>query len=642
MSQLITLEELFCDGNEERFFRVPDYQRSYSWGSVHRRDLLQDIEDQMKHGEIHFTGTVVAALPSAAGSPYEIVDGQQRLTSLVLLIARILLQPERLIHEKIPAEGSVQTFRDKFLFRELHPGNIRMRLELNSDTTELFERLVMQQEMPGPDNPPGNKAEQNLLEAARQFDAFIESKSAVELTNILESIIHKLGFLFYAPANNTEVGLMFEVINSRGKPLSELDKVKNFLIYYASRHNMSFLYKEINSAWKDILERLNRADMTTNDDEQMFLQSCWIPFGNPRPRRSEPVYEELKQSVAALDLNSAFNRLSDFLQLLRAASHTFQRLYARHTTFSGHEESRWLESLSFHPRLASALPLVVALYYRENDLHKRTATLKLIEKLNFRYYVAGVASRSDSGQAALFQWAYDYFHGICRETQNAFTTEDLQEEIRKFLRENVWRRRIAKRLILEPDDASDFYNWQGLKFFLASYEQFLCRQKSHSQPLARLLSSRDPEAHNDFHQREHILPRQDQEDISGQQAEFNKRRLGNFVLLREGANKSVSTLPVAYKIRTGYAAAGLKTLYQIDELSGFLDEAEAHVKKKWQREVMRCREERIKYLFDRREEKLVDFALRRWHVPGVDPDGETEVKVDSLGNGPGSTFEIVP
>ena len=156
------------------------------------------------------------------------------------------------------------------------------------------------------------------------------------------------------------------------------------------------------------------------------------------------------------------------------------------------------------------------------------------------------------------------------------------------------------------------------------------------------MSSRDPEAHNDFHQREHILTRQDQEDISGEQAEFNKRRLGNFVMLREGVNKSVSILPVADKIRTGYAVAGLKTLYQIDELRGFLDEAEAYVEKKWQREVMRCREERLKYLFDRREEKLVDFALRRWHVPGADPEGETEVKIDSLENGPGSTFEIVP
>ena len=51
---------------------------------------------------------------------------------------------------------------------------------------------------------------------------------------------------------------------------------------------------------------------------------------------------------------------------------------------------------------------------------------------------------------------------------------------------------------------------------------------------------------------------------------------------------------------------------------------------------------RCRSLFDRREEKLVDFALRRWHVSGADPEGETEVKIDSLENGPGSTFEIVP
>lgn len=644
MSDLITLAELFREDGEDRFFQVPDYQRSYSWETEHRSDLLDDLTDLLKHDATHFTGTIVAARPGERDGAYQVVDGQQRLTSLVLLIGRLLLRLERVGCSGVRSGVTLQQARERFIVDTERVGATRPRLELNSDTTALFRELALKPEIPNEHIPPRNKAETNLLQAARQFDRYLGKREAEPLRELFHAISRRMGFLFYAPRNSTEIGLMFEVINSRGKPLSELDKVKNFLIYYANRHRMPDLHEQVNTAWAGILADLNAVGMTTNDEEQMFLQSCWIPFGDPRARKSGPVYEGLKASVARETPKAAFKLLSAFVGLLRHGAQTFRSLYSRKASEEKTPESLWLERLSFHPRLASVLPLLVALYYREKNADKRAETLELIEKLNFRYYVLGIASRSDSRQSELFQLAHDYFHGDPDVQGNEFPTEVLLERLREFVRTNAELRRVIKNLVLEADESWDFYEWAGLKFFLASYEQSLCKAKHHTKPLPELLSRRDPDVYNDFYHREHIVAQNDDEDIDEASADYIKRRLGNFVLLREGMNKSASDGSAVDKIQQTYAATGMNRLYQVNELKEFLDEAESFVWEKvgWQRNAKGCRDQRLRRLMDKREERLVAFALNRWHVPGADPAHPSAVSVTSVALiVPGATVDRV-
>ncbi|WP_440995027.1 DUF262 domain-containing protein [Arhodomonas sp. SL1] len=632
MSELITLEELFQEHGEDRFFQVPDYQRSYSWENEHREDLLEDISDLLLHDATHFTGTVVAARPDEPDGTYQIVDGQQRLTTLVLLLGRLALRLEALGDSEGVGGIDLEEVRDRFIRSRQRVGATRPRLELNTDTTALFRELCLKSEIPNEHIPPRNKAETNLLQAAHQVDRYLKAYDRERLEALHHAVTRRMGFLFYAPRNGTEIGLMFEVINSRGKPLSELDKVKNFLIYYANRHGMPDLHEQVNKAWAGILTDLNAVGMTTNDEEQMFLQSCWVPFGDPRARKSGPVYEGLKAQVAQESREGGYRRLSAFVRLLRHGAQTFRALYSRKAVSEKTAESIWRERVSFHPRLASVLPLLVALYYRESNGERRAVTLELIEKLNFRYYVLGIASRSDSRQSELFQLAYDYFHGDPNVPGGEFTTESLQERLRAFVRENADRRRMIKNLVLEADESWDFYEWPGLKFFLASYEQSLCESKRHSKPLPELLSRRDPDTYNDFYHREHIVAQNDQEDIDAESADYIKRRLGNFVLMREGTNKAASDGRAVDKIQDTYEATGMNRLYQVQELQEFLDRAEAYVwnERGWKVEAKGCRDQRLRYLMDRREEHLVAFALERWHVPGADPEELPTVRVDSV------------
>ena len=94
MDNVISLDDLF----HKRLFSVPDYQRGYAWGGDQIKDFLDDL-DILAPDRLHYTGTVVLHRRSGtpeqedeSGNTYaqvDIVDGQQRLTTIVLLLDAI-------------------------------------------------------------------------------------------------------------------------------------------------------------------------------------------------------------------------------------------------------------------------------------------------------------------------------------------------------------------------------------------------------------------------------------------------------------------------------------------------------------------------------------------------------------------------
>lgn len=474
MRELISFQQLFRDKTGDRYFRVPDYQRGYSWEQEQRKDLLGDLEELSVHGCQHYTGTIVAAKPSGNGDVYSLVDGQQRMTTLVILIARTLYRLQDLSVDPDP-EMTLSTAWDLFVYRKPQLGQSWWRLTLNGDHNDMFQELLTRRAVSFPRFEPGSKSEGNLRSAVLEFDAYLTQKSASQLQTFFQDIIRKLGFLFYAPADQREIGLMFEVINNRGKQLSELEKVKNYLIYFANRNNLHELQKATNTAWSDILKRLNRIGYTDNQDEQGFLHACWIVFADPRARMSYNVYEGLKERCPPDDPEKGLRFLHAFVEFLRDAAVTMERLFNLGDERSQEPEPPYLERIAHHPALASALPLGLALSQREPDPQCRADTLDLVEKLNFRYYITGIAPRSDSSQGELFRLAHNYYHGNLTGQENVGDdTDELNRQLVEFIRRYAGTRNFVKHLILESDESWDFYSWQGIKFFLASYEQYLC------------------------------------------------------------------------------------------------------------------------------------------------------------------------
>ena len=137
-----TLEHFFTG----KFFRIPNYQRDYSWGIENIDDLLDDIIESIETSTNHYIGTFILAKTNDA-QQYNVVDGQQRLTSLTMILSIA-------IRELADNTGKI-IYEDKFIKSS---GNWKLQL-LNDNS------LYLQKMFNGENPEPETKSQQLLMQA---------------------------------------------------------------------------------------------------------------------------------------------------------------------------------------------------------------------------------------------------------------------------------------------------------------------------------------------------------------------------------------------------------------------------------------------------------------------------------------------
>ncbi|MFH0825425.1 MAG: DUF262 domain-containing protein, partial [Pseudomonadota bacterium] len=234
-----TLGKLF---NDARLI-IPYYQRDYSWEQLNLEDLINDLE--AINASPHFTGQIVVTryeqqpTETINGSSYdkwEVIDGQQRLTTLVVLL--------KAIHDRLAAMnatgGTAQQLlqmkgeiQDSFLFREDFSANICVpKLELNPLCDPYFRRAILDLPHNGPAVDATIRGHRLLAEAKGFFDDFLANKSFDQLQTLYNKVRTQLSFNL-CTFDPQVVGMIFETMNNRGVPLLSLDKIKNYLMYLA-------------------------------------------------------------------------------------------------------------------------------------------------------------------------------------------------------------------------------------------------------------------------------------------------------------------------------------------------------------------------------------------------------------------------
>lgn len=599
---LLSINEIFAFG--KRAFTIPDYQRGYSWEKPQRNDLLKDLEYILEGNYRHYTGTIVAT-PSAKQngsiSYFDIIDGQQRLTTIIILLFEIY----RKFKNSDSQTELINRIPEIFLFSGEDSGNTCRKFLLQKEQDEMFHKYLFKEELPVCGK---NKAEQNIIDAVTEFREWIGNHTEI-LPKIVETIVNNLGFLFYTPEKSNEIGIMFEVINNRGKTLSELEKVKNYLIYYSDKNGIQDLKNDVNLRWGNIINHLNSIGYHSNDSENSFLRNCWLVFKEPNKQKSFYVYYYLKEYYHISDC-SKWNELIEFVGFIECASETYYKLFSRNN-IKNDLEKYWLERIALHPSNASVIPLILAIYSKELKDNERIELLEIIEKLNFRYYVTGIAGRSDSGQGSLFSFANDLYKDKEKKA------EWLKEKLLHFINDNADDKIFIQYLTVDKDEKYDYYNWQGLKFFLASYEEKLRSDNKESINMPKMLAIRDEKFPNDFYHREHIWARKDFSRINDEEEpDRNKRRIGNFVLLKETQNIKVSNNPPEKKIELYWEDRfNDPNTLMIRELRDSFLMAQKETNSQRTKKTWKYWYDLYQKFIDIREEKLINFALSRWKVP---------------------------
>lgn len=170
----------------------------------------------------------------AEGKSYalvDVVDGQQRLTTIVLFLNAIQSEMQDVGLDTL-ASGIQKTYTS---VQGLH-GQLLMKLTLNRAANNFWTEQILA-DTPGIEGPR-IQSHRRLQAAAAYFEQFLlEKRHELQdgyqkwLLQFFRKITHQLKLTLYNVTDAADVGVIFEVMNDRGKQLTELEKVKNFLLY---------------------------------------------------------------------------------------------------------------------------------------------------------------------------------------------------------------------------------------------------------------------------------------------------------------------------------------------------------------------------------------------------------------------------
>lgn len=632
MDEPKSLDSLF----KEKIFRIPDYQRGYAWQHEQLKDFWEDLIN-LSGDRSHYTGVLTLKLipvRDIAESAKEfwlvddhsyrvhhIVDGQQRLTTFIIFLQAFVDLIKKLPENKSKADESIYiteslsiaALQDRYLFKTKPTGDkfrtYKFGYETDNPSYNYLRFRILGEE-------GGGSVEEtfytlNLSNAKTYFVEQLHQLHQQEGIEGLQDVYRKLTkrFLFneYVIKDEFDVFVAFETMNNRGKKLSDLELLKNRLIYLTTLYNdeeldrasRKSLRDTINDAWKEVYHQLGRNKARPlNDDD--FLRAHWTMYFKysrqtgrdyihflldeqftpnkvhkkvetevlleaPQEMRADgefgDIEEESVESTVVSRTQLAPTEIRDFVISLKgSAIHWFNSFYPDLAIGMSADERLWIDRLNrLSPTMGYFRPLVMAILKNEPSEAARISIFQQIERFIF------TAFRLNSAMA---NYGSSEFYNAARaldrkETDLTTIAKKLNERLSyTFNEDGTFRISDFYNLLFKKfKGGSGYYSWSALRYFLFEYELSLLAQSR--QPKVDWTELLKTEA--DKISIEHIYPQTETEEwaryftgIEQSHRRYYSASLGNLLLLSMSINASLQNESFADKKRVKYDSAGKK------------------------------------------------------------------------------------
>lgn len=267
---------------------VPLFQRSYSWKKTEWQALWDDLEElcQVDNPRPHFMGSIVTmpttSVPQGV-SKYVLIDGQQRLTTIFILLAA-LRDTAKQSEEKLASE-----IDDRFLVNRYAEGCDYYKLQPTQVDRATFHQIIHSQ-------PQVN--ESGILECYRFFEKKIRQKIrlSLELQRIKNVICSNLSLVSVVLSADDDPYLVFESLNAKGRPLTQADLIRNYFFMRIHTDSQESVYTQYWQPMQDLL----------NNNLTEFIRHYLTKTG-VEVKQSE-VYFEIKDRIST---NDALSYLKD-------------------------------------------------------------------------------------------------------------------------------------------------------------------------------------------------------------------------------------------------------------------------------------------------------------------------------------------
>lgn len=273
--QYYTFEQMVAD----KLYKIPNYQRAYSWITEQRKDLFEDIrkiadvEDESRH---HFMATIVVLktrevrrIGTKNFEVMDVVDGQQRLTTLVMLLKSISIHLKEVLNNPSSDEGMVsqrESIQEELaeIEKTLVKRDIdqSILLHTNHDNAQIFQSYLRRSAMPEK-NQLQTMADRNFANGFNDCAEFVKKwvdEDKREIFSLLQIVRNRLSFILYQIEDDGSVYRVFETLNSRGLEVDWLDKCKSVLMGIAFEMFPEDLRKEkvdeLHRVWSNIYREI--------------------------------------------------------------------------------------------------------------------------------------------------------------------------------------------------------------------------------------------------------------------------------------------------------------------------------------------------------------------------------------------------
>lgn len=311
-----TVEKVFSRDK----FSIPQYQRDYAWKKKNFEDLWEDLEEALDISDIqgHFLGTIVVAPNDEDISKYDIIDGQQRTTTIFMFLYALIYRSE---------------YRDNLKIKYLLDRKNQIKLEVAPQNQVFFQELLGEAEKGVVCNEIKKKADtqgkQNLCEV---FEIILDKVSRLKQEDIEKytKTLLSMILMWLEEPNSGRAIRTFQSVNDRGVPLNLLDKLKSLLIYYSNTYcnGEKGLDKEINNTFGDIFKiflKIEKHPHIASIGNQQFGESDIfryhagsfkfkeIKFLGHYRKSNEATYDFLKLELKNLAKSQKYNELENFI-----------------------------------------------------------------------------------------------------------------------------------------------------------------------------------------------------------------------------------------------------------------------------------------------------------------------------------------
>ncbi|GAA9593155.1 DUF262 domain-containing protein [Helicobacter pylori] len=598
------MELLDLDGVMEKgVFEIPNYQRGYAWQERQLKDFWNDLEHVSKLGDkFHYMHSLTLREfeNELESSAFEIIDGQQRLATSLILLGLLA----KTIQNKDP-KYSLINLEPILSYKYYGLSEAFRAITEEEKDLEAFKTSFYAK---------------NLIEAYAFFKEKISDTPIERLEKMFDALIKKMLFsVVELNDNRIDPFSSFETINNRGKDLSTLELLKNRLHFVAHKicdgKKLEKLQQEINDTYTLIYHDLRQSeDAHLEGFLKHFVAYYYGEKGDFKKRLLEMEFDAHKRYTDNTNFNEEYEKIDDLLFYLSYSSKVWNFLHTldeksitlivddnkkieieitpkMHDLLDKMHRLNALSENAFLPLLLSLLTIQRAGKSANEQPYTTQELESLLEHLErFGFLIYGVAGKN-TAKNEWIELAFEAFKAF-RYGEENIVIEKLPTLEKNFFKGNYSGLELLEESIHSKKNTEKWYKWgKALNYLLYEYEL-------HHNPETTLNFDSSIESI------EHILPQNPDQGYSTKEKNWAKNpnivhALGNLLLIPKNANSSLSNKPFDEK-RKEY----LKGSYSEKEVAKNASFGVAQIKE--------------------RSEKLLDFLIAHYRIAEL--VGESVIK----------------